>query len=152
MERLYLVWLGHPSAAWLAIGVMLLALEVVSGSGWLLWPAAAALLPAGVTAFWFRDDIGVQWAIFALAALALTWLGRRYLRQWPTQPTDINDARKAMIGEVGQVTSVTDHGQCRVMVGGKEWAAQSDTAPITGQRVEVTAVIGGARLQVRAAA
>jgi membrane protein implicated in regulation of membrane protease activity len=55
-----------------------------------------------------------------------------------------------MIGQVGQVTSVTDHGQCRVMVGGKEWAAEADGGdPTQGQRVEVVAVIGGARLQVK---
>jgi len=152
MERFYHLWLGHPSAAWIAIGVALLALETVTGSGWLLWPAAAALAPAAVSAFWLRDDIGAQWILFAVTAIALTWLGRRYLRHWPQTPHDMNDARKAMIGQVGQVTSVTDHGQCRVMVGGKEWAAQTDgAAPTQGQQVEVVAVIGGARLQVKPA-
>ncbi len=152
MERFYHLWLAHPSAAWIAIGVALLAVETVTGSGWLLWPAAAALAPAAVSAFWLRDDVGAQWALFAVAAIALTWLGRRYLRHWPQIPHDMNDARKAMIGQVGQVTSVTDHGQCRVMVGGKEWAAQTDgAAPTEGQRVEVVAVIGGARLQVKPA-
>jgi membrane protein implicated in regulation of membrane protease activity len=150
MERVYQLWLGHPSAAWIAIGVAVLALETVTGSGWLLWPAAAALAPAAVTAVWLRGDIGAQWILFAVTAIALTWLGRRYLRHWPQIPHDINNARKAMIGQVGQVTSVTDNGQCRVMVGGKEWAAETDgAAPAQGQRVEVVAVIGGARLQVR---
>lgn len=150
MERFYQLWLGHPSAAWIAIGVALLALETVTGSGWLLWPAAAALAPAAVSAFWLRDDIGAQWILFSVAAIALTWLGRRYLRHWPSTPHDLNDARQAMIGQVGQVTSVTDHGQCRVMVGGKEWAAEADGGdPTQGQRVEVVAVIGGARLQVK---
>ncbi len=152
MERLYLLWLGHPSAAWLAIGVGLLAVETATGSGWLLWPAAAALLPAAITTLWLRDDIGLQWALFALTAIALTWIGRRYLRHWPQTPSDINDAKKAVVGQVGQVTSVSDHGQCRVFVGGKEWAAEATGAPTTGQRVEVVAVIGGARLQVKPAA
>ncbi|MHA4875544.1 hypothetical protein, partial [Enterococcus faecium] len=67
MERLYVLWLTHPSAAWIAIGVALLAAETITGSGWLLWPAAAALLPAGVTAVWLRQEIGWQWAIFASA-------------------------------------------------------------------------------------
>lgn len=153
MERLYNLWLGHPSAAWIAIGVALLALETVTGSGWLLWPAAAALLPAAVSAFWLRDDVGAQWALYAVTAIALTWIGRRYLRQWPQTPTDINDARKAMIGQVGQVTSASSHGQCRVMVGGKEWAAEAadGSQPEAGARVEVLAVIGGAKLQVRQA-
>lgn len=154
MERLNEMWLLHPSAAWLAIGVALLAAETVTGSGWLLWPAAAALLPAGMTAFWFRDDIGVQWVIFAVAAIALTWIGRRYLRQWPRTPGNLNDPKAALVGQLGEVTSVASHGQCRVFVGGKEWAAQADEPSqlAAGQRVEVLAVIGGARLQVKAAA
>jgi len=151
MERLYNLWLTYPSAVWLAIGVALLAIETLTGSGWLLWPAAAALLPAAITVFWLRDDPGAQWAIFALTAIALTWLGRRYLRHWPQTPSDINDPRKMDIGQVGQVVSAADHGQCRVFVGGKEWAAESTVEPSPGQRVEVVAVIGGARLQVRPA-
>jgi membrane protein implicated in regulation of membrane protease activity len=153
MERLYQMWLSHPSAAWIAIGAALLAIEAITGSGWLLWPAAAALFPAGVTAFFFRDDIGAQWAIFAVTALVLTWLGRRYLRQRPPAPGDLNNARAELIGQVGQVTSVADHGQFRVMVGGKEWAAEGEgLSPAAGQRVEVVGVIGGARLQVKSAA
>ena len=152
MERLYEMWLGHPSAAWIAIGAGLLAIEALTGSGWLLWPAAAALVPAAVTAFILRDDVGAQWAIFAVTALALTWLGRRYLRQWPQTAHDINNARADVIGQVGQVTSVSDHGQFRVMVGGKEWAAEGEgVTAAAGAKVEVVAVIGGARLQVKPA-
>lgn len=153
MERLNQLWLVHPSAAWIAIGVALLALETVTGSGWLLWPAAAALLPAGITAVWLRDDPGLQWALFAVASIALTWVGRRYLRHWPSQPHDLNDAKGALVGQTGEVTSVAEHGKCRVFVGGKEWAAEADmdAALAQGQRVEVLAVIGGARLRVKLA-
>ena len=151
MERLYLLWLSHPSAAWLAIGAALLAMEVLTGSGWLLWPAAATLVPAGLTAIVFRDEIGAQWAVFALTAIALTWLGRRYLRHTGATPTDINDARAAVIGQIGKVTSADGADACRVMVGGKEWAADpvEGLKPNPGDRVEVVAVIGGARLQVK---
>jgi membrane protein implicated in regulation of membrane protease activity len=152
MDQLYFLWIAHPAAAWIALGVVLLAAEAVTGSGWLLWPAAAALAPALVSLVAFRDEVGAQWILFALTAIVLTWIGRRYLRTWPRTPHDINDARGAMIGQVGQVTSVSDHGQCRVMVGGKEWAAESPGAhPHAGERVQVTAVIGGARLQVKPA-
>lgn len=150
MERLYLMWLAHPSAAWIAVGALLLAVEAITGSGWLLWPAAAALAPAALSVFLFRDDIGAQWALFAVTAIALTWIGRRYLRSRPSGQTDINDARAAVVGQVGQVTSVSGHGQCRVFVAGKEWAAEAgDSSPHAGQRVEVVAVVGGARLQVK---
>lgn len=150
MERLYLLWLGHPSAAWIAIGAALLAIEVVTGSGWLLWPAAATLVPAALTTVVFRDDVGAQWAIFAVVAIALTWLGRRYLRRHPAAG-EINDPRADVVGQIGRVTGVTAPGEFRVMVAGKEWAAETstDSSPTEGERVQVTAVIGGARLQVR---
>lgn len=152
MERLYLLWLGHPSAAWIAIGAALLAIEVVTGSGWLLWPAAATLVPAALTTVVFRDDIGAQWAIFAVVAIALTWLGRRYLHRHPAPQREINDPRADVVGQIGRVTGVTAPGQFRVMVAGKEWAAETlaPESPNEGQRVEVTAIIGGTRLLVRA--
>ncbi len=35
-------YLSHPLWIWAALGAGLLAIEVAAGSGWLLWPAAAA--------------------------------------------------------------------------------------------------------------
>ena len=36
------LYLSHPAWAWAASAAVLLAVELVTGSGWLLWPAASA--------------------------------------------------------------------------------------------------------------
>ena len=42
MHGLMVFYLGHPMWVWLAVGALLLAAEVATGSGYLLWPAASA--------------------------------------------------------------------------------------------------------------
>ena len=37
---------AHPFGAWIALAAALLALEVATGSGWLLWPSASAAVTA----------------------------------------------------------------------------------------------------------
>ena len=151
----HMSWIYHPAAIWTAAGAVLLAVEMMTGSGWLLWPAAATLVPALVALFVGKDDLALQAILFAATAIVLTVLGRRFLKNVTIfhPHTDMNDPKAALIGAFGQVTSASDHGQCRVFVGGKEWAAETDSGatPISGARVEVLRVIGGARLAVRAA-
>ena len=46
MGNLDAFWLTHPFWGWLALGAVLLVTELMTGSGWLLWPAAAAAVVA----------------------------------------------------------------------------------------------------------
>ena len=46
MPDLYQLYVMHPFWAWIALAGALLALEVATGSGWLLWPAASAAIVA----------------------------------------------------------------------------------------------------------
>ena len=39
MSGLLEIFANHALVGWLAIGAVLLILELVTGSGWLLWPA-----------------------------------------------------------------------------------------------------------------
>ena len=150
----HLTWMSHPAAIWTAAGAVLLAVEMMTGSGWLLWPAAATAVPALIALGGLKDDIALQAIVFAATAIVLTVIGRRYLRHLIGHHprSDLNDPKAALVGAVGHVTSTGLHGECRVFVGGKEWAAETEgAAPVSGARVEVLRVIGGARLAVRAA-
>jgi membrane protein implicated in regulation of membrane protease activity len=44
MHGLTLLYTTHPFWVWLAVAAIFLAVEVATGTGWLLWPAASALL------------------------------------------------------------------------------------------------------------
>jgi membrane protein implicated in regulation of membrane protease activity len=142
--------LATPLALWLAVGGLLLAAEVASGSGWLLWPAGAAALTAAVAAL-MPLSLPLQAGLFAVLTIVATLTGRHFFpRRAPGH--DINDTLARLADSEGVVTQSFQSGSGRVLVDGKEWAAKLDGGATlaSGAKVIVTAV-GGAQLHVRAA-
>ncbi len=142
---------AHPMWVWLAVGAAFLAVEAASGSGWLLWPAGSAAAVGAATLFVPMTFAG-QAALFAGLTIATTYLGRRFLRGPPKGASDINESSERLIGRRGEAASLFQSGQGRVFVDGKEWSAEldgdGDLKP--GDRIEVIALLGGARLKVKA--
>jgi len=144
-------WLPqHPFALWLAAGAVLLAVEVGTGSGWLLWPAGSAAV-TGVLALAVRLDPPVQAIIFAVLTIVTTLAGRHFFpRHAPGK--DINDTAARLRGLEGVAAGDFQAGRGRVFVDGKEWAAELEGAVslASGMKVIVTGV-HGARLTVKQA-
>ena len=143
----------HPVWIWIALGAALLAVEVATGSGWLLWPAAAAGIVALAVAF-AGLDLAQATLVFALLTISLALLARRYLPKSLLRhaPHDINDNVARLVGHHGQVVASFKGRSGRVFIDGKEWAAELDEGDglEAGSRVEVTGVTG-AHLRVRGA-
>ena len=143
---------AHPFWVWIAIGGVFLVGELLSGSGWLLWPAGAAALVAVVNAF-----VKVEWpyqvVIFLVVGVAFTYLGRRFLPPAPKHHGDINDPAHRLVGQPGDVVGGFHGGQGRVFVDGKEWAAELEGGGDLGAdaKVTVTQILTGARLRVKPA-
>src|SRR4051812_2297534 len=78
MDAIYAFYSAHPFWVWLAAGAVLLAVEVMSGSGYLLWPAAAAAV-VGLLALGLHPGLPVELGVFAGLTLVSTILARRYL-------------------------------------------------------------------------
>jgi membrane protein implicated in regulation of membrane protease activity len=82
-----------------------------------------------------------------------TLTARRYFpRRLAGHGDDINDNVGRLIGHEGRVVGDFEAGAGRVLVDGKEWAADAEAgeAPGAGAKVRVTGV-AGARLKVRRA-
>jgi membrane protein implicated in regulation of membrane protease activity len=144
-------WLLHnPFALWAAIGGVLLAVEVATGSGWLLWPAASAGAMA-LLGLLFHFDLNMQWVIFALLTIVTTLAGRRFFPRAVLTGGDINDTRSRLSGLDGVAAGDFQGGRGRVFVDGKEWAAELEggTSLASGMRVIVIGVKGSC-LTVRA--
>jgi len=145
---------AHPMWFWMALGAILLAMEVGATSGYLLWPAGSA---AAVGLLTLVAPIGelAQIIAFSVLTIVTTYIGRRYLRPAAALPgPDLNDKSARLIGMAGQVARGFDDGDGRVFVDGAEWAAEIEPGgqpPAKGARVEVVEVLGGGRLKVRAA-
>ena len=142
--------LQHPFALWIATGGVLLAVEVGTGSGWLLWPAGSAAVTALLTLA-IPLNPSMQAVIFAILTIVTTLAGRRFFPRHP-HGRDINDTRARLAGVAGVAAGDFQAGHGRVFVDGKEWAAELEGASslATGARIVVVGV-SGARLTVRPA-
>ena len=138
----------HTFWVWIAIAAAILALEVAAGSGWLLWPSASAAVMAFVSLF--TRSAALEIGLFAALTIVTTLMARKF---WPRDkaPSDINDNVARLVGHRGRVAMAFVGGAGRVMVDGKEWAADSeDGAPLELESiVEVVGLSGGTRLLVR---
>jgi membrane protein implicated in regulation of membrane protease activity len=141
---------AHGFWMWVAVAAAVLAVEIAFGSGWLLWPAACAAVVAFISLF--TDSPALEIGLFAVLTIVTTLAARRF---WPrkSQPAaDINDNVARLIGHRGRVTAAFVNGSGRVLVDGKEWAAETiDGSPLELEAiVEVVGLSGGSRLKVRA--
>ena len=141
----------HPFWLWIALGGAFLVGELMSGSGWLLWPAGAAAATAVASVIW-AISWPLQIVLFVVAAIAATYVGRRFLPPAGRGKGDINDPSPRLIGQEGQAAAAFKAGLGRVFVDGKEWAAELEGGGELAARskVEVVEILGGARLKVRA--
>ncbi len=135
---------------WMIAGAVLLILELVSMSFFLLWIAVAAIL-AGVVAI-FVPIAWVQWLAFAILALILLLATRalaRSIHGSVTQPSNVD----AMVGQRGVVIDAIDplKNVGRVRIGSDEWRARAEQAIPVEAWAEVISV-AGTTLTVRAAA
>jgi hypothetical protein len=152
MESLIHIYPQHPFWVWAAVAAALLAIEVMTGSGYLLWPAAAAAVVALLTGL--RLGAPVEVLIFAALTIVTTLAARRFLPS-PLRPKgpDINDPHNRIVGRQGLAASAFMGGHGRVFVDGKEWAAELEEGGelAVGAHVRVTGVLSGASLKVRQA-
>ena len=142
----YGVWI------WAGLAAAMLAVEAMSGSGWLLWPAAsAAVVAVMVKAMGLSFEAAVL--SFVVLTIVTTFIARRYLpRALFARGHDINDATARLLGHHGRAVSAFKGRLGRVFIDGKEWAAELDDGEAleAGAEVEVTGV-AGARLKVKSA-
>jgi membrane protein implicated in regulation of membrane protease activity len=154
MPDLGALYASHPVWIWIALGAAVLAIEVATGSGWLLWPAASAWIVAAAVAF-AGLDLSQAALVFALLTISLALLARRYLPKslfHHAGQHDINDNIGRLVGHQGRVVAAFKGRSGRVFIDGKEWAAETDAGEAleAGAQVEVTGV-AGAHLRVRSA-
>jgi membrane protein implicated in regulation of membrane protease activity len=139
---------SHPVLAWLGVAAILLAIEVATGTGWLLWAAGSSAVVC-VALLGLPLSLPLQLVLFAVLATASSLLGRRLLPPHPHGADDINDNAARLIGRQARVVAAFEGGRGRVAIDGKEWAAVLVGGAVT-DTVEVIAA-SGAELSVRGA-
>jgi membrane protein implicated in regulation of membrane protease activity len=131
-------------ARWLILGVVLLVLEVLTGTTYILWVATAALI-VGVLAFILPIGWPLQFLLFFALSIALLIAGHKYFRpnMMGEEDSDLNDRAKSMIGMRVKAVADFETGQGRVHVGDTQWRAAMDMGHAkAGQELRVLSVKG----------
>lgn len=133
--------------AWAILGLVLLSVEMLSGTFYILWFGIAALCVA-LMLFVFPDVplAGQLFAFTLLSVLSLTIWKRNYA---PKQPgLRVGQAQDDTIGKVGRMTAAVSPEQNGTIaftvpvMGSREWAAISGHTIDVGEQAEVVAVVG----------
>lgn len=152
MDTILGIVADQPFWLWAGLAAALLAAEVATGSGWLLWASASAAATAVVVAL-LESNTPTAVLVFAALTMVSTLLARRYLPRPADAPGgDINDNVARLMGHRGSAVEAFQHRAGRVFIDGKEWAAELDDGEAleAGASVEVVGV-QGACLRVRRA-
>lgn len=129
---------------WLALGLVLLAGEILGTAGYLLWLGISAVL-VGLILSVLPISWHFQWVCFGVFSLVTTWLWWR--RQLSRDQKDdgrrsLNQKEKQLIGQITRVEENILAGDCRIRLGDTTWSARCDQNIASGSRVKVVDVDG----------
>jgi len=129
---------------WLILGVLLLILEILGASGFLIGLAVASLVVAAIVALELIVNWPFQLLTFALLGIIFTVLYWRIFRSFNRHSDEplMNDRAAQLIGRKFLLEQELENGQGRVQVGDTLWKAEAETPLSAGTRVEVYASEG----------
>lgn len=138
---------AHPFWGWLSVGVVLLAAEAATGTGWLLWPAVSAGLTGVVVLTGKLPQPAAQVGLFAGLTVLMILIARPWLSRPPR--ADLNDRARRVLGQTGEARADFVAGRGRVFVDGAEWPAELEGGGELAAGTSVRVVrVEGARLIV----
>jgi membrane protein implicated in regulation of membrane protease activity len=133
----------EPHWAWLTVGVLLCAIEIVAPGFFLVWLGVAAIA-TGVLAFVLPISVPMQLGVFAVLAFIALYSARRWLKNNPIVSGDplLNQRGGRLIGEVLTLVTAIENGRGRAKVGDGEWPVRGPDAA-EGSKVRVVSADGG---------
>ncbi|PSJ63396.1 NfeD family protein [Kumtagia ephedrae] len=129
---------------WMVLGLLLLAIEIVTPGFYLLWIGLAALvvgaisLVLGDAAFWHWQ---VQVLVFLALSLAAAYAGRRIMagREAESDQPLLNRRGEQLVGRTATLTEPIREGYGRIQLGDTLWRVRGPDLP-AGARVKVVSV------------
>lgn len=127
----------EPHWWWLIAALLLGIAEMLIPGVFLIWLGAAAAV-TGLLTLAFGLPVALQFLIFALAAFAAVYAGRRWFNANPIESADplLNERASRLVGETVVVESAIENGRGRVRVGDGVWNCRGPDCE-TGSRVRV---------------
>jgi len=131
-----------PWYLWFLAGLVMLIIELLAGTMYLLWAACAAFL-AGLVALVLGSVVWLPWVVFSVATVLLAALTRPLvhrirLGRGVASNVDSVIGKEAVV--LQRIDPAANTG--RVRIGGDEWRASADDVVEAGARVVVLGVEG----------
>ena len=141
--------MGEPMWVWGALGLLLLAVEMATGTFYVLWFGVAALLVAVISWLFPTISTSLECLIFAILSLGSLAIWKLHYKKTETH-SRVGQSQGEEIGRIGVVfetVSATQNGKIRFtqgLMGSREWAAVSNNTIEVGSEAKVIAVEGNA--------
>ena len=140
MENLGALLLDVGPYHWLALAAILIGIEMVMPTQYLIWPGIAAAV-TGLLSFLIAMDWTAQLAIFAVLSVILV-VASHYLPAPTLGPISaLNQRTDQLVGRTATVAEDFRNGQGAVTVDDTRWSAQTvdGSDPAAGTKVEIVA-------------
>lgn len=111
---------------WLALAALLIAIEMVMPTQYLMWPGVAAAV-VGLAGFVFDLSFAGEIALFAVMSAGLVAVANRYMPR-PDGPVagSLNQRMDQVVGRPAVVLEDFQHGAGPVTIGDTRWSAQAE--------------------------
>lgn len=134
---------------WVVVGLLLLGIEILLPSTFLLWPGLAAMVVGVLTLIFGLDNPIWPWQaqvlVFLALSLIIAYFGKRVMkdRNWDeSEVSDLNDRGSQLVGQTAVLTDAIANGQGRVKIGDTTWRVKGEDAK-AGAKVRVVSSDGG---------
>jgi membrane protein implicated in regulation of membrane protease activity len=137
----------QPLWNWAILGVVLLGIEMLTGTFYILWFGIAALCVALLTALFPTTSLAMQLLAFSVLALTSLAVWRSKYKQLAPH-SRVGQSRDDTIGKRGKITVAVSSEQNGTIaftvpvMSSREWTAISDERIAAGEEAEVIAVEG----------
>jgi hypothetical protein len=134
---------------WCAIGLILLAAEMATGTFYVLWFGVAALVMTLISWLMPELNISLQLVLFAVLSVGSLFVWRTYYKKTETN-NRIGQSQGEEIGRMGTITeaiSASQNGRIQFaqgLMGSRAWTAIADENIAVGTQAVVVAVEGNA--------
>lgn len=134
---------------WGAIGLILLALEMATGTFYILWFGIAAICVSIVLGIYPQMPVAIQFTMYAVLSLGSLAIWKLHYKKTETH-SRVGQAQGEEIGRIGTVVEdvgPNHNGKIRFtqgLMGSREWVAVSHQSIESGSDATVIAVEGNA--------
>lgn len=128
---------------WLALGITLIVLEMLTGGGFLLWIGLSACAVFVISFIWSSLTFPVELTLFSFGSVTVSVLWWFYIKRHPIESDtpDLNQRAAQYMGRILTLEEAIVNGRGRVQVGDTFWRVQGEDMP-QGTKVKVVSQEG----------